>query len=389
MDDADKPAILGGAPLRAAGPPVWPRQLPEVHAALAQAAGDGSWGRYHPEHCRRLADALAELHEIEHVALCCSGTAAVELALRGLKVAAGDEVLLAAYDFRGNFQNVLAIGATPVLVDILPHDWQLDVRQLERAVSERTRAVIVSHLHGGIADVETLVELARERGLAVIEDACQCPGARIGNRRAGTIGDVGVLSFGGSKLLTAGRGGAILTKRADVAQRITIHVERGNHAYPLSELQALVLLPQLVRLDADNTRRRWAVQWLAERLRKSSGLVPLPARSGAEPGYYKLGLQYDPAAFAGLDRDGFVDACRAEGIALDAGFRALHSIHSRRRFRAAGSLDVAASADRAAITLHHPVLLESEADLAEVVAAVERVRRHAAAIKLHVSDYRG
>jgi dTDP-4-amino-4,6-dideoxygalactose transaminase len=141
-----------------------------------------------------------------------------------------------------------------------------------------------------------------------------------------------------------------------------------------------------VCLDADNARRKQSVQWLAERLRQSNGLVPLPARSGTEPVYYKLGLQYDPAAFAGLDRDRFVGACRAEGIALDVGFRALHVTHSRRRYRAADPLAVAAAADQAAVTLHHPVLLGDQSDLAEIVAAVERVRRHAAAIQKHLSE---
>ena len=81
---------------------------------------DGSWGRYHGPHCDRLRDALAEFHDVEHVILCSSGTVAVELALRSVKVQPGDEVVLAAYDYKANFANALTLQATPVLVDTLP-----------------------------------------------------------------------------------------------------------------------------------------------------------------------------------------------------------------------------------------------------------------------------
>ncbi len=99
-----------------------------------------------------------------------------------------------------------------------------------------------------------VVNIAHEHGLAVIEDACQMPGALIEGRKAGTWGDIGVISFGGSKLLSAGRGGALLTSSPEIKQRVQIYCQRGNHAYPLSELQATVLLPQLERLDQKKSR---------------------------------------------------------------------------------------------------------------------------------------
>src|SRR5258708_29563816 len=98
------------------------------------------------------------------------------------------------------------------------------------------------------------------------------PGARIYGRLAGTWGDAGILRFGGRKLVTAGRGGAVLTSRADVAQRIRLYTQRGNDAYPMSELQAAVIIPQWVRLERANARRTEAVAWLSERLRLFSGL---------------------------------------------------------------------------------------------------------------------
>jgi dTDP-4-amino-4,6-dideoxygalactose transaminase len=324
-----------------------------------------------------LAAALATSHGVEHVLLCASGTAAVELALRGGRVGPGDEVILAAYEFKANFQNVLALGAVPVLVDVRPDDWQLDAGRVADAVTGRTRAVIVSHLHGGVVDMPRVVETARQHGLSVIEDACQCPGALIHGRTAGTWGDAGVLSFGGSKLLSAGRGGAVLTADAALAQRIRLHTQRGNEAYPLSELQAAVLLPQWDRLAERNARRGESVAVLRELLADSTGLTPLPHGEHSRPGYYKLGLRYDAEAFAGLPRDRFAAAMRAEGIALDPGFRSLHLTHSRRRFRASGPLTEADQADDRVLVLHHPVLLEDKPALRQIFTALEKIREFA------------
>src|SRR5262245_53951257 len=113
----ERPALLGGDPVFPNGPPDWPPNDPAVALAIARAVADGSWGKYQGGHCDRLVARLCEYHGCEHAVLCSSGTAAIELALRGLKVGEGDEVVLAAYDFKANFQNVLTVGAVPVLVD--------------------------------------------------------------------------------------------------------------------------------------------------------------------------------------------------------------------------------------------------------------------------------
>lgn len=380
--EIDLPAILGGPPLRPEGPPAWPSADPAVTDALQRALADGTWGKYVGPHGEELSARLKDLHGCEHVVLCSSGTAAVELALRGLKVGPGDEVVLAAYDFKGNIQNVLALGAVPVLVDIDPENWNLDPARLDAAITPATKALVVSHLHGGIVPMPAVLEIAGAGGIAVIEDACQMPGARIYGRPAGTWGDIGVLSFGGSKLLSAGRGGALLTNRAEVVQRIRLHTFRGNEAYPLSELQAAVLIPQLDRLDERNRKRASNVAALCRLFENVLGLRPLRnPPSNSEPGYYKLGLQYDPAAFDDLLRDDFAAAMRAEGIPLDPGFRALHRTTSPRRFRAACEFSNSDAADARMLKLHHPVLLGDERDLRQLVAALEKIRAFASMIK--------
>ena len=345
--------------------------------ALQTAWESGDWGRYHGPHVERLTKQISSFLAATHVMLCASGTAAVELALRGLQVGPGDEVLLSAYDFKGNFQNVLTVGATPVLVEIGPRDWQIGPENLAAAVTPRTKAILVSHLHGGIVAMPEVLRLAEKFGLPVIEDACQMPGAIIGGKQAGTWGDVGVWSFGGSKLLTAGRGGALFTNRADVAQRVHLHTHRGNEAYPLSELQAAVLVPQIEQLEHHNQQRGKNAELLREMLRQVPGLTPLtPALIDSQPGYYKFGMQFDPQVW-GLSRDRFALAMRAEGIAIDAGFRSLHRIHSARRFRTASMLQEADRADEQILTLHHPILLtESPDEIHQIIGAALKIQRH-------------
>jgi dTDP-4-amino-4,6-dideoxygalactose transaminase len=371
------PALLGGPLACPAGPPPWPVPDDDVLQALQAAYRDGSWGKYQGGHVERLEQRLAEYHGVPFAATCSSGTFAVELALRALKVGPGDEVILAAYDYPGNFLAVHALGARPVLIDVHPDNWNLDPDRLAGAVGPATRAVVLSHLHGGAVPMREVLAAAAAHGLRVVEDAAQCPGAWVQGRRAGTWGDVGVLSFGGSKLLTAGRGGAILTRDAGAHQRARVLLNRGNHVCPLSELQAAVLLPQLDKLDARNTRRSENVRLLTERLGDLPGICPFVNRcEETRPGYYKLGLRYAAERF-GLARELFTAAMRAEGVALDDGFRALHVGRSPSRFRQGGALDEAKRAHDGTIILHHPVLLGSEDDMEQVARAVRKI--HAAA----------
>lgn len=375
------PALLGGSAVRPLGPPLWPMPDEDVRAALLAAYEDGSWGKYHGPHVEKLEDELCRYHAVAHAVTCSSGTIAVELALRGLKVGPNDEVVLASYDYGGNFLSVHAVGAHPVLIDIDAGNWNIDPARIESALSPTTRAIIVSHLHGGIVPMADVMALAARRNLRVIEDAAQAPGAVIGGRKAGTWGDAGILSFGGSKLLTAGRGGALLTPHADVQQRVRSWINRGNIMCPLSELQAAVLLPQLNKLDARNAIRARNARLLGERLTGIPGIRPFRNRDqSAEPAYYKLGLQYDAEAF-GLPRDRLVSAMRAEGIALDEGFLALHVGRSPSRYRAGGPLTESERAHAGAVVLHHPVLLESESAIDEVATAFRKLHEHAALLR--------
>ena len=372
---SDLPALLGGPAVRPKGPPDWPQPDAEVTAVLSAALTDGSWGKYDGGHVAQLECDLAQFHDLPFALTCASGTLAVEIAFRALQIGAGDEIIVPAYDYEPSFLCVHAVGATPVVADLAANNWNLDPAKLSDALSAKTKAIFVPHLHGGLVSVRELTEFAAKHNLRVVEDASQATGARVQGRRAGTWGDIGVLSFGGSKLLTAGRGGALLTRHADLAQRIRVLLRRGVQQWAaLSELQAVVLRPQLARLDAENAMRAANVRTLLDLLADIPGLCPFAnVLEDSQPAYYKLGFQFDEEAF-GLPRDIFVAALRAEGMAFDAGFRAVHVGRAPGRFRRGGDLIEAERAHRGCVTLYHPVLL-GRWDNSDSVAAVARAVR--------------
>jgi perosamine synthetase len=383
-DDPSRLALDGGLPAVPEGPPNWPPADEAVREALAAAYADGSWGRYLGPHTQRLSELLAAMHGLRHAWLCSSGTIAVELALRGLKIGPDDEVILAAYDFPGNFRAIEAIGAWPVLIDVGPAgpSWTLDAGQLAAAISPQTKAVIASHLHGSLLDMRQICEIAARHGLAVVEDACQVPGAIVGGKSAGAWGDCGVLSFGGSKLLTAGRGGCILTNRDDVVQRIKVFSQRGNEAFPLSELQAAVLVPQLPQLAAANRQRLSAVRQLLAATRGLSGMESLVLREDEQnmPAFYKLPWllmgnsdDCDSPQFE-TRRRRFIAAIQAEGVAMDEGFRGF-ARRTGNRCRVVGQLPNARRMAAGTMLLHHPVLREMPDTIERVAHAIRKVAR--------------
>jgi perosamine synthetase len=261
-----------------------------------------------------------------------------------------------------------------VLVDIDPRTSSLDAALVEQAIGPDTRAIVVSHLHGGIAPMQALREIADRRELQIVEDACQITGGRVEGRMAGTWGDVGVLSFGGSKLLTAGRGGAIVTAREDVYQRAKAYCEQGNNAFPLSELQAAVLLPQLEPLDARNAIRQRNATYLIEQLRELKGLLPIdkmPPDSAAS--YFKLAWLFIEDDWT-VSREKFLAAMQAEGVAIDAGFRGFTRRGSG-RCRRVGDLTNSKRAAEQTVLLHHPILLEPRSTIDRVVATFRKVHQ--------------
>ena len=372
MND-DTPAILGGPATFAIGPPPWPPERPAVRDALLAAYADGGWGQYHGVRVNDLETRLSVRYRVPHALTCASGTLAVETALRAVGVGPGDEVIMAAYEYESNFLSIIAIGAKPVLIDICETNGNFDPAQLNAARSPATKAVLVSHIHGGFAPIDEVVAWSKNERIAVIEDAAQSPAANDVEIPKAIVADIRTLSFGGSKIVTAGRGGAMLFPNEKPFQRAKLWLNRGVQQWAaLSEIQAAVLLPQLDTLTAEVATRLCGMQVFAVNV---PGLRMLPG-----DGLYKIGFEFDAVAF-GLSRDLFVKSMRAEGVAFDAGFKALHRSRAPSRFRAIGSLPCASIAHDAIVMLHHPVMLNGHLAGQQVARAIAKTYRNAERIR--------
>jgi dTDP-3-amino-3,4,6-trideoxy-alpha-D-glucose transaminase len=231
--------------------------------------------------------------EAEHAIGVSSGTSALELALRGLGIGPGDEVVVPANSFIATAEAVTATGATPRFVDVDERTALLNAEIVEAALTPRTRCVIPVHLYGRTVEMEPLLALCRSRGLKVVEDACQAHGARYRGRPVGSLGDAGCFSFYPTKNLGGwGDGGAVVTDDADLAERLRLmrshgEAERHNHRLPawthrLHALQAAILKVKLGRLDDWNEQRRSAGGALREELADSELILPAPPAADSD-----------------------------------------------------------------------------------------------------------
>jgi len=221
-----------------------------------------------------------------------SGTSALELALRAFDIGTGDEVITAANSFIASALGISHAGATPVLVDVDPYTYTLDVKAIERAITRRTKAIIPVHLYGHPAHMDPIRQLADQHRLVVIEDACQAHGARYQGKRVGSLGHAAAFSFYPGKNLGAyGDGGMVVTDDRKVAKRLEMlrnygqkekykHLFRGYNRR-LDTMQAAILRVKLKYLEKWNAARRWNAKLYQKHLEGSGVVVPGEA-GGAE-----------------------------------------------------------------------------------------------------------
>jgi dTDP-3-amino-3,4,6-trideoxy-alpha-D-glucose transaminase len=224
----------------------------------------------------------------EHAVGVSSGTAALELALRGLGIGSGDEVIVPTYSFIATAEAVSTVGAIPILVDIDAETALITAETVERALTPKTRCVIPVHLFGRTVEMDPILALCRERDIAVVEDACQAHGANYRGRPVGSLGDAGCFSFYPTKNLGAwGDGGALVTNDAALDAKVRLlrshgeakrhHHELATGTHRLDALQAALLSVKLGHLASWNQRRRDAAATLSTALADTELLLPAAA----------------------------------------------------------------------------------------------------------------
>src|SRR5436309_244256 len=214
-----------------------------------------------------------------------SGTSALELALRAFDIGPGDEVITAANSFIASALGISHVGANPVLVDVDPCTYTVDVEAVERAITRRTKAILPVHLYGHPAHMDPIRQLADKHGMLVIEDACQAHGARYQGKRVGSLGHAAAFSFYPGKNLGAyGDGGMVVTNDGKVAERLQMirnygqqekykHLFRGYNRR-LDTMQAAILRVKLKYLEQWNAGRRRNAKLYQKHLKGSGVFVP-------------------------------------------------------------------------------------------------------------------
>lgn len=236
----------------------------------------------------------------------CNGSAALDVAVVALGIGPGDEVIMPTFTIISCAAAVVRAGATPVLVDVDPLTWNMGVARLEDLVTERTRAIMVVHIFGLPVDMDPVIELARRKGIRIIEDAAQAHGQTYRGRPCGTLGDISTFSFYPNKHVTTGEGGMLATDDPELAARCRslrnlcfkaeqrfVHDELGWN-YRMTNLQAAVGVAQLERLDEFLARKRRMGARYQNLLADLPGVqLPLPATEYAENAYWVFGVVLD------------------------------------------------------------------------------------------------
>jgi dTDP-4-amino-4,6-dideoxygalactose transaminase len=322
-------AINGGAPVRTNEYPPWPQTDEEYVAAVADVVRGGEWGGF-PEpgvHAAAFEEAFAAYQGAQHGVLMMNGTVTMEVACKALGIGWGDEVIIPALTFAATAYAPMAAGALPVIVDVTPDTWTIDVDLVEAAITDRTRAIIPVHLGHHMADMDRIMRLARTHDLAVIEDCAHAHGQRWRDQGAGCIGDFGSFSHQSSKILTSGEGGSLLTNDEPLAMRAHSIVDCGRAKdpdgkdytfganYRLSELNAALLEVAIGRFPSQQEARAIAGKRFEELVAGIPGVTVMPADERITRwSFYNYLLRIDPDAFAGRTNEIVCGAMEAEGV---------------------------------------------------------------------------
>ena len=270
-----------------------------------------------------------------------SGTQALNTAIHVLGIAGSDEVLVTPYTFVATVNAILLEDALPVFVDIDPITFQMDPDKLEEKITENTKAILPVHINGGVANMDKVISVAKKYNLKVVEDACQAILAEWKDRKAGTLGDLGCLSFQTSKNLTCGEGGAIFGNNEEVMDRCySFHNfgrpkgkymsrDKGGHPilgtkYRISTIHAALLNSQMDRVEEQTRKRSENANYLTSRLEEIPGILPRKDyKETSRTAYYKYALRYRKELFNDIPREKFIAALRAEGIPCSWGLGVL------------------------------------------------------------------
>jgi perosamine synthetase len=329
--------------IRVAGPSITAREIEYVSDAVATAWYDRA-NCYHDRFERAFADYLG----VPYAVALPSCTSGLHLALAALGIGPGDEVVVPEITWIATAAPISYVGATPVFADIDPLTWCLSPDSFAACVTERTRAVIVVDLYGNVADFDSICRVAGERGIAVIEDAAEAIGAEYRSRKAGSLGTTAVFSFHGSKTLTTGEGGLLVTGDEALYQRVLVLRDHGRtpgdkhffnaevaFKYKMSSMQAALGLAQLERLPELLETKRAIFRWYEEALQPLQGLALNYEAPGTRSSYWMVTLIFPESS--GITKEDAMEVLDRQGIDTRPFFHPLSALPAYRDLKQAGA----------------------------------------------------
>ncbi len=410
---AAKPAILGGLPVRSAPFPSWPVISDVDEKGFLDSLRKKEWCRLNGNTTTNFEEKWASALGAKYATGVVNGTNAIYAALNALDVGPGDEVIVPSFTFVATINAVIQQFALPVFIDTDIETFQMDVKKLDSVITENTRCILPVHMGGNVANMDVVKKVSAQRGIPVVEDACQAHYAEWRGKKVGSIGDIGCFSFQASKILPCGEGGAIVTSREDLLDRFHAFQNNGRdrltgtrngYQYQgsnlrMTEFQAALLLTQLTRFDEQCRNREANAQHLIELLSRMQGVQPAKLYEGCTRNtYYIFMARYDAGFFAGLPRAKFLQAMHREGIPCSAaynrlneepflektfGSRAYRRIYSAERLKRYREMNQCPENNRLGeegLFFSHNCLIGSRSDVAQVAEAIARIQKYAAEI---------
>lgn len=329
-----------------------------------------------------LEAAFAEYCGTKYAAAVNSGTAAIHAALYAAGVREGDEVITVPFSFIATINPILMMNATPVLVDIDPLTFNLDVAKLEQAITAKTKAIIPVHLYGQPANMDEIKAIADKHDLQIIEDACQAIGAEYKGKRTGSLGNAGCFSLYATKNIMCGEGGMVTTDDEAYVTAIKQFRQHGMSAqyeyvdlgfnYRMSDLHAAIAVEQLKKADGFTELRQRNASLLDEGLANISGLVLPTIAEGRSHVYHQYTVRITPD-FA-VDRQTLVSGLKEKGIIAGVYYpKTLHSFPHVAKFGyKIGDFPAAEQAAAEVLSLPiHPRV--SEVDIQTIIDAIKDI----------------
>jgi len=264
---------------------------------------DSGWISSEGPFVQRFEEEFASRVGRSHGIAVTNGSAALDVAVEALDIRAGDEVIMPTFTIISCVLQIVRVGAKPVLVDAAPDTWNMDVTQIERRITSRTKAIMVVHIYGLPVDMNPVLDLCKKHNLKLIEDAAEVIGQTYHGRPCGSFGDVSIVSFYPNKHITSGEGGMVLTDDSELAekcrglrnlcfkpQRRFVHDHLGWNLR-MTNIQAAIGVAQLERLDEFVSKKRWIGEKYNELLNGLPGVqLPLSRTASAENIYWVYGL---------------------------------------------------------------------------------------------------